>query len=312
MEIFELSATEYENMIKEDIPVFSRSAFLELNKDKVEKIHYIVGKDRKARFLFAIGEKNREWYAPFSAPFSNIIFLRKNTSMESIWEFINALVEYVRSLGAKLLEVYLPADVYGYQNNACVLNAMFGNGFQVIYQDVNYSFDLTRFSSETYADIMQHNARKNLRIGLECGNELIKCEDEQSKREAYNIIRINRMSRGFPLRMTEEQVMETIQIVDHDFFIVKNHEQLIAAAVVYRVTHNIAQVVYWGDVPNTAQYKPINFLSYKLLCYYKEIKFDMLDIGISTEYGQPNYGLCNFKESLGCIATSKFLVRKEF
>lgn len=311
MEIFELSAAEYENIIKEDIPVFIRKDFLELNRDKVEKIHYIIGKDTKARFLFAVGEKNGGWYAPFSAPFSNIVFLRKNTSVECIWEFVDALVKYIKSLGGKELEIYLPADVYGFQNNSRLLNAMLGNGFQIVYQDVNYSFDLTNFSEESYSDIMHHNARKNLRIGLESGNEFIRCDDEQSKRDAYNIIRINREHRGFPLRMTEEQVMETIQIVDHDFFLVRNNEQLIAAAVVYKITNTIAQVVYWGDIPDAGQYKPINYLSFNLLQYYKKLGFEILDIGISTEHGTPNYGLCSFKESLGCVASSKFLVRKE-
>ena len=103
--------------------------------------------------------------------------------------------------------------------------------------------------------------------------------------------------------------MDTIKIVDHDFFLVQHEGKTIASAVVYLLTPKIAQVVYWGDVPEVGEFKPINFISYNLIQYYKAQNFEILDIGISTEEGIPNYGLCSFKESLGCIPSCKYRVQ---
>lgn len=312
MEIIEVSPREYGNLVDSlDIPIFNKSNFLELNKDKVDKIHYLIGKDKKNRIAFAIGEKNSKWSAPFSAPFSNIVILKKDLAIEYIWDFFGKLKEFVQENGGKSINIYLPANVYGEKSNSRTINAMLGNGFKIQFVDVNYSFQLNEFTMDSYESILQYNAKKNLRISLQAGLVFEICKTRGQKEEAYDVIKINRENRGFPLRMTKEQVMSTIEVVDHDFFLVKKEGKSVAAAVVYRLTNKIAQVVYWGDIPNVGEYKTINFISYNLIMFYKSINFEILDIGISTEEGIPNYGLCNFKESLGCISSSKYRLMLE-
>ena len=59
---------------------------------------------------------------------------------------------------------------------------------------------------------------------------------------------------------------------------------------------------------NNKNYKfAINFLAYQLIQYYTKKGIKILDIGISTEDGIPNYGLCDFKESIGCFLSSKII-----
>ncbi len=311
MEIVELTGTEYAKLVPDGIPVFSKYEFIELNSNKVDKVHYLAGKDKKYRILLAIGEKDGEWRAPFSAPFSNIVLLRKDTSVEYIWEFVGLLKDYVKSNGGRLINLYLPADVYCANDNSKIYNALLGNGFHIEFADVNYSFDLNSFDMTSYEQLIHYNARKNLRIAMDCNHNFIRCISDEQKEEAYDIIKINRDYRGFPLRMTKEQVMSTIKVVNHDFFLVNHEGNTIAAAVVYRLTSKIAQVVYWGDIPGVGEYKPINFLSYNLVKFYKELGFEILDIGISTEEGNPNYGLCSFKESIGCIPSTKMRMQIE-
>jgi hypothetical protein len=42
----------------------------------------------------------------------------------------------------------------------------------------------------------------------------------------------------------------------------------------------------------------------------KGMKF--VDIGPSTENSIPNYGLCEFKESIGCTVVNKYSFKKTF
>lgn len=306
MEIKEITSQEYHQLIGKKGPVFCSSAFLELNKGKVDVVRYFVGRDSKNRIAFAVGERDGEWRAPFSAPFATIIGLRKDTAIEYYWDFVKLLNEHARANGIKSISIFLPPDIYGGQENAKIINALLGNGYGVEYQELNYSLPLTELNLDGYKADIQHNARKNLAIALKSGLELVQCTDLESKKEAYEVIRINRESKGYPLRMTLEQVLDTIEVVKHNMFLVKKDERYIAAALVYHVTEEIVQVVYWGDVPDVGEYKPINFLSYELIKYYQERNLRHLDIGPSTENGVPNFGLCSFKESIGCEVSAKY------
>lgn len=312
MEVIEITSDEYGKLVGNEVPCFCSQKFLELNADKVEKVHYLVGKDTKNRIAFAIGEKNGEWRAPYSAPFTDIVLLRRDVTVEQIWAFTKAFIEYARENGAKSINIFLPAQVYDFQTTSRFSNALLGNGYKVQFEDINYSFDLNSIDMETYAASIWHMARKNLRIAMNSELKFMRCETIEEKEEAYDVIKINRAYRGYPLRMTKEQVMDTIQIVEHDLFLVKKNEVSVAAAVVYRVTGDTAQVVYWGNIPNVEEYKPINFIAYKLISYYKELNFRVLDIGSSTEAGEPNFGLCTFKESIGCIPSAKCRYQLDF
>ena len=306
MEIDEISTAEYGTLVDAlDIPIYSKSSFLELNRNKVDTIHYLLGKDKHNRFALAVGERLNEWMAPFSAPFSNVVELRKDNTLETLYAFINLLVKFVKDRDGKTINLFVPPNIYDEHFNAKEMNALLGNGFCVKYEDINYSVELDQIAIDTYESMIHHNARKNLRIALKSGLMFKRCNNDYEIEESYKIIAVNRESKGYPLRMTKEQVLDTLRIVNHDCFLVKLGEISIASAIVYQITNQIAHVIYWGDIPGFTNYKPVNYIAYNLICYYKDLGFRLLDIGPSTENGIPNYGLCDFKESIGCIPNAK-------
>lgn len=310
MELIEITAEEYRQLAGAKGPVFCGKEFLELNKGKVDAVRYFVGRDTKNRIAFAVGEKDGEWRAPFSAPFATMIGLRKDTALDYYWEFVKLLNECALENGVKSITIFLPPDIYDRQENAKMINALLGNGYEIANQELNYSLRVVDLDLEKYKAEIQHNARKNLNIALKSGLELVTCSSLEQKKEAYEVIRINRESKGYPLRMTLEQVLSTIEVVKHDMFLVKKEDRSIAAALVYYVTAEIVQVVYWGDIPDVGEYKPINFLAYELIKYYQERNIHQIDIGPSTENGVPNFGLCSFKESIGCEVSAKYRLTK--
>ncbi len=122
----------------------------------------------------------------------------------------------------------------------------------------------------------------------------------EDSHKAYEVIAQNRSERGFPLRLTFEQLQETGTIIPIDYFLVSNPENNVAAAIVFHLSKTIVRVVYWGDLPKFSELKTMNFLSYNVFQYYKEIQIPFIDIGHSTVDSVPNHGLCEFKESIGC------------
>ena len=306
MELDEITAQDYEKEVCNRGPIFCQKKFLDLNAPKVDRVHYYILRDEKKRLAFAIGEKNGEWKAPFSAPFAIPIELRGNSDLKYYWELFNLLKKKVKSEGGKSIDLYLPPDIYNYSQISKIYNSLLGNGFNITYQEVNYSFDVDYIKRKGYEKCIHYNAKKNLKIAERCGLKFIQCTSLEEKKQAYDIIRVNRDSKGYYLAMSWEQVFDTINVVEHDFFIIKNGKNGIAAAMVFKVTPEIAQVVYWGDIPNVSKYKSINYMASELIKYYKNRDVKIIDIGPSAPNGIPNFGLCNFKEGIGCNISNKF------
>ena len=175
---------------------------------------------------------------------------------------------------------------------------------------LNFHFDLINLTKE-YAQNIWHNARKNLHIALAYNLTFAKCDSPEQKETAYQVIQLNRSVRGKPLRMSWQEVLATTKIIPAEFFTVSDTDQnVLASAIVFEVATKVALVIYWGDIPDFQHLKTMNFLSYKIFEYYKERNFDFVDIGYSTEDSIPNYGLCEFKESIGCSIAPKYSFAK--
>lgn len=307
------NADGYLQMMRKTSIVFNSANFNSLNANKVERVDYlIIKKENSPRFSLIFGIKDSTAQSPFSAPFSMPEELKKESSLSDYDEALEAVDEYAIENGLKKLRITLPPLFYAEDYLSGWLNAFYRKGYTPTIIDVNYAIDLSKAYSNNYEKLIQYNGRRNLRIALSYGSVLRKCKSENEIKAAYNIIEENRASKGYPLRMTYKQICDTIKIVDNDIFIMSNNDVDIAAALVYRVAEGIAQVIYWGDKPGYSNLKPINYLSFQLIQYYGNLGFQWLDIGPSTEDSLPNYGLCDFKESIGCQRSVKLTLVKEY
>lgn len=310
MEVIESTFEEYKKLVQPQA-FYNQSDFNNLNAIRAEKVHYLIFKDTKNRFALTIGERDGEWLCPFSAPFGTFVNVKSKWDIFQLEESIRAFDEYMKEKKAKVT-FGLPPEFFSPKIVCVMQNTLFNLGYFVKFFDVNFQLDLRNVYVDDYADRIPYNGKKNLKIALSSDLTLKHCETEDEKRRAYELIRINRESRGYPLHMSCEQVMNTIKLVDHDMFIVNHETEEIAAALVYHVTDKIGQVIYWGDIPGYSELKPINFLSYNLIQYYGSRGFNYLDIGISTDHGVLNFGLADFKISIGCETSTKLTFEKDY
>lgn len=300
-----VDAKYYQSIIPAPYHVFAGAKFNELNADKVEEVYYLLFKDSKYRLGIIGGKRGDTFASPFSAPFGGFAALSEDVRLTAIEAAVERLTDWCGAKGLAKIKLTLPPPIYAESYLAKWTNVLYRHGFTIPHIDLNYHFDLAGFDDD-YAAGIWRNARKNLHIAL--GNNLSfkACDSLPDKETAYRIIHRNREARGFPLRMTWEQVRATIELIPADFFVVKDeHDTPIAAAIVFTVAKGVAQVIYWGDLPDYSQLKTMNFLSYRVFAHYKERAYRLVDIGPSTEDGLPNHGLCEFKESIGCAITPK-------
>lgn len=309
MEIYEVDYKTYFEAVNAKY-FFDSSEFNKLNSYKVDEVKYLIFKDTKKRFGVILGVKDGKVKFPFSAPFACIEYFKDNWEIYQLEEAMSKLDEYFMEHKWTKIQITLPPLFYDETFLTCLYNILFRLGYKTKYVDLNFQINLKKTFTNLYKDLLPRNGKKNLRISLEKGLKLIYCDSLELKRKAYQIIEQNREEKGYPLRMTFKQVEDTIQIVNHDFFIVEYGGVGIAAAQIFYITEKIVQVIYWGDIQGYSEYKPINFLAYSLIQFYGKKGIDYIDIGPSSEFGIPNHGLCSFKNSIGCDTSAKMTFEK--
>jgi hypothetical protein len=305
MEVREVSAKEYSEVIQTPYHVYLTGSFNSLNGDKCEEVFYLLFREGKYRLGLVVGRKDTTFYSPFSAPFGGYSFIAGDIRLQYIEDSIRILKTWVA--GKKLLSIIitLPPPIYNNDFIAKQVNCFWREKFEISTIDLNYSFDIKSFK-EDYPERIWHNARKNLKIALNAGLQFRICSTEQEKMLAYEIININRRSHEYPLHMSWKQISDTIRIITADFFIVYSDDMTpVASAIVFHVSMSVVQVIYWGDLPGYSELRPMNYLSFKIFEFYKVAGMNVVDIGPSTENSIPNFGLCEFKESIGCSITQK-------
>ena len=283
--------------------VFNSVGFSTLNEDKCDELRCLEFKDHKPRMGITLGLRGSLLCSPFSAPFGGFVFANPDTPLEMVDKAVKSLIRYA-DLHRLSLRITLPPAFYHPQLINKQIFCLTANGFRQIYNDVNFHFDLTSF--DDYTTILWRNARKNLQRARREPFVFKKAQSQEEIIAAYNTIQQNRKAKGYPLKMSLQQVLDTINVVPADFFNLSINGANVAAAQVFHVADGIVQVIYWGDAPGFENYRPMNYLAAKVVEYYKKAGIRIVDVGPSSQFGVPSIGLCNFKESIGCKVESKF------
>lgn len=296
----EVTAEAYHEVIPKPWHCFADARFNNLNARKVEKVHYLLFKDSKLRLGLVAGQREGILASPFSAPYGGYTPIHTEIKIQSIEEAVDCTEQWAVTNGVKEIRLSPPPPIYNQRFHAKVSNVLHRKNFSIAKMELNFHFDLSVFTQD-YGESIWENARKNLNKSFDSNLSFRPCISESEKEEAYNVVRQNRNAKEKPLRMTWQEVAATAKIIPVDFFMVSTPDkQDVAAAIIFNVAPEIALVVYWGDIPDFSHLKVMNFLSFKVFEYYKQKNFRFIDIGISTVDSIPNYGLIDFKESLGC------------
>lgn len=311
LELIEVNHREYELIFPAPYHLFNRSAFANLNQAKCDAVKYFLFKNSKYRLGFIGGIKNNKLVSPFSAPFGGFSFIKEDVQLKVIEEAVALLEQYAVKEKLSGLRIVLPPLIYQEVFLAKLINVLYRSKFQINNLDLDFYFKLQ--SEIPYEEQIWYNAKKNLRISqkqqyvFECCNE-----DAEKKQAVYSIIEANRKFKDKPMNMQYEEILATAEMIPTDFFLLFKEKEQVAGAIVYHIADHILYVPYWGDMPGYSEYKPMNFLSYSVFEHYRKLDKQIVHIGISTEDSVPNYGLCEFKESIGCTIVPKFSFEKSF
>lgn len=301
MECIPVSALEYNEFLTSETIIYQSVAFHELNASKVSESRFLLFKrDQKAIAGMIVGKKGDVWQSPFSAPFAGFSF-SKSLSLASLDSLVNCLLDYIQK-NVITLQITMPPLFYK-QDLYVKLAYILQRYSTFCYTDINYAFDL---KTDDYDSLLNKESRKNLNRAKYIPSELKRAETLEEKKLVYDVIAENRKAKGYPLKMSFNDLEKTRAIVLGDYFLLMMDQEPVASAIVFEVAPTIAQVIYWGDLSAYSLKRPMNLLAFELFHLYKKRGFAFLDIGPSSEEGVPNTGLCHYKESIGCFADLKY------
>lgn len=300
MNLIALTPAEFFEAYTEHSNVFGSCNFVMLNRDKAERIVCLSMVNEKGKHLIGmvLGERHGEYFCPFSAPFGEVC-CQETVGLDTLQTFFTLVKDW---LDGANLHIVLPPAVYGHAL-CSKLTAVLAPMAKSSDFCLSYHYDLANFAN--FKAHLHRSARYNFNRAQTLPFTFEKTDDLH---RAYAVIKQNREEHGYYLSMTEEQVRETTtQAVKADFFVVSLNSTDIAAAIVFHVTPNTVQVVYWGDTAASSNTHVMNWLPYKVFEYYHSLgSIKTVDIGTANlADGTPNIGLINFKESLGCTPTLK-------
>ncbi len=301
MEIREITKEEYSGFVQNPFSGFDTAEFFELNKHKVDEVKYFIFENNKKRFGLVAGIKDGVLKCPFSATFGIFSEIAHNNKIKHYYEAVCCLKNLALDNSLKKIIICTPPVFYNEPHITKFHNALICNGFHLLDYDINFQFELK--VNQDYDSILNTDARRNLKIAVK--NNL-KFEKTDNVSEVYRIIKQNREEKGFPLWMSENDIIKTAGIIKSDYFLVSSEYGNIAAAYVQYITRNIVNIVYWGNLQKFDRLYPMNFLAKNVYEYYNGQKnIEYLSIGTATLDSMPNFGLCDFKESIGCTCSPK-------
>lgn len=300
MTMTEVSAHDYANIFSGKI-VYNTVGFSLLNESKCDRLRFLVFGDKKARLGLILGEKSSVLKSPFSAPFGGFISLRNQPAkvyIEAIEELKN---NFTRE---KAVIITLPPYFYDEDNIAKTAFALEYTGAEC-QSILNYHCNLDDYA--TAEDSLSPDQRRNYRISLASGFTFrcLSSKECGNVSRIYDVIRRNREEKGYYLAMTLDEVIKTGKTVPADLFIVEKDAVDVAAALVYRVSDTVAQVIYWGDISSASRMHPMSLLSTNIFNYYKNAGLTFVDVGPAGDFNELNSGLCAYKERIGCTASVK-------
>lgn len=296
MELVSLSPEEFDAVYTRPLCCYATGAFAQLNAAKAREVECVSAVDASGRHRCGLiaGLTDEGWRAPFSAPFAAVSF-NSIQKLETLADFARLLAE---RFGGEGLTITLPPSVYDPVMQPRVTGALLTVG-RMLYADYNYHYELAHYPG--YVACLEPNMRNHYNRSVRAGFTFAAC----TLARAYEVIARNRQQRGFPLRMTLDALVETSRLVAIDSFVLSKDGCDVAAAIIYRLNESVAQVIYWGHVEGWNESRPMAMLARCVMEHYYAAGYETVDIGPSSSEGEPNLGLCAFKEALGCTLTFK-------
>jgi hypothetical protein len=295
--------------------LFVRPDFVQWQAEHQGKALRSFGVYRKANdrlhARLTVSGKNGAWASPVTGAFGGV-HIYEAVPVALLEKLVAEVSNHLSQEGnAASMALRFPPACFPDSGSALLQNVVFRQNWTLLHVDVNYHIPVEH--PDTFTANLGATKRQEIRRQKAQGSEFAQLPLSEA-RAAYEVISRNRAARGYPMTMSWDAMRAVSEAfpAEFQFFGVRRHDTLRAAAICIMVRPEYMYVFYWGEEPEFRREMPVLLLAQGLVARCFNSGVGVLDIGISTDASTPNEGLMEFKAGLGCLATPKPTYRRTF
>jgi hypothetical protein len=301
-----ISLDKYEIVINQFLPsnfnhIFNEIKFFKLHSESIKDsyIQLVRKSDKKvfANIAFYFSD-NDTYLSPLKGTFGGVSAI-DNIDFFLLEDFLKIAFNLFLVKNSSTIVIKLQPFNHNQALCSICLNILSRLNFTISSYDLNYS---VRIDQEAFLTKLSYGNQKKYKQCVKDGFLAAKL-DSYRFTEAYEVIRSNRQSKGYPMTMDLSSLLEMVRVFPdriHCFAVFSPPDLImVASSICISINSDILYVFYWGDLPSSNSYSPITLLSSYIYEFAKTNSYKIIDAGTSTIDGMPNYGLINFKRNLG-------------
>lgn len=233
--------------------------------------------------------------------------LQSDATLKNIRDLLSEIEKSSAEQGIVELTIRSFPQLYSPKKSELINNALREHGFIVKYNDISQVVIVSQGA-------MSLNVHKKRRVkkASELGFHFIEIE-EDNLTEAYILFVESREEKGYPVSMTLEELRAMFKRFRNEYLLfgVFDKQKMIAASVCIKINKKILYCFYIGDHLPYRSESPVTSLVAGIYEYCRVHNFELLDLGVSTDKGELNTGLYNFKRTFGSIDSPKLTFEKK-
>ncbi len=263
----------------------------------------------RAEVLLHVSIKGTEAVSPFRATFGGIEMLPALSS-----DLLDLFIQHTHAFlsAREVSSLKLTNHPFAYDTEAAqqISAALLRQGHIISHAEINYHLDI---NSTPLEPRLHSSERRRLRKCREA--KMIFAEEVSPDiAEVYAFISAARKRKGFPVSLTANAFKDLFeQMPDvYRIFTVRKSGVIAALTVTVRINETILYNFYPADSEAFLSYSPTVLLVVELYNLAAKEGYQMLDLGIATVHGKPNYGLMQFKRHLSALPSVRLSFQKTF
>jgi hypothetical protein len=252
---------------------------------------------------------NNEAASPLRGSFGSVEF-SDTLPQKELFDFFAFVEKRLRKKGAQRITIKNPPQLYNADQLSLVHVFLLNHAYVIATAEIGA---VIRIDHRGYKDQFgSWEKKRRLRKSHESGLEFREIAIDSFKR-VYDFILRNHQAKEYELSMTAEQLDRAVAVFKSDYklFGVFNGSDLAAACISIRVNSQTLLNFYVEHDERYNHLSPVIMLIEGLFIYCVEHNISLLDLGTSAVDGKPNFGLLDFKLSLGAEATPKLTFQKD-
>lgn len=261
----------------------------------------------EARFNLFIQQQNG--LSPCRAPFGWIEF-NPALDVRHLDTLLDSIEAFARSQGLHRLRMTAYPFAYAPEAAQTLSQRLLFRDFTIDNSELSYHLPV---NADPFDTVLHETERRRLNKSRKAGFEF-RVEETPELETVYHFVKSCRERRGFPisLPLIDFQDLFNRFPASYQVFTLRQRSKVAALTVTVRINDRILYNFYPADAEGYQRYSPTVQLTEGLYTYCQQKGYGLLDLGISTDRGAPNYGLIRFKKNLGAQASLKLSFEKIF